>query len=203
MKTRLAIVCFIAVLGWPVLARAQDNDDWPPLSYLRSDYRRVVVVAHVRVREAEIVKTIGGYEDWHCVGEVIEPFKGKFHAGQTLEFYHGAEKGFRKELFLGDKIVFLFRNYVQAEKRWVYAVLENSTLPYTEDRVRKLRLIRNSTRKPKIKRTKFAGAPVAPTVRRARETASRYPNIRRPKWLDATGKRLLCSLCSLSVPSLL
>src|SRR5947207_14161091 len=129
MRTRTIILCFVVFLGAPMVVRAQDGDDWPTLSYLRSDYRQVAVVAHVRVREAEIVKTIGGYEDWHLVGDVVEPFKGKFRKGQTIEFYHGAEKGIRKEIFLGDKIVFLFRNYVQEVKRWVYADLENSTLP--------------------------------------------------------------------------
>ena len=152
MRTRTIILCFIVFLGAPAITPAQDNDDWPSLSYLRSDYRRVAVVAHVRVREAEIVKTIGGYEDWHLVGEVVEPFKGKFRKGQTVEFYHGAEKGIRKEIFLGEKIVFLYRNYVQEVKRWVFAVLENSTLPYTEDRVQKLRKIKHSTRQSPIKR---------------------------------------------------
>jgi hypothetical protein len=135
MRIRILMLCFLAFLGLPAVIHAQDGDDWPSLSYLRSDYQQVAVVAHLKVREAEIVKTIGGYEDWHLTGEVIEPFKGKFRKGQTIEFYHGAEKGFRKDLFLGDKIVFLFRNFVREEKRWVYAVLENSTLPYTRDRV--------------------------------------------------------------------
>lgn len=126
---------------------AQTSDEWPPISYLRSDYRQVSVVAHVRVREAEVVNTIGGYEDWHLVGEVVESFKGKFRAGTKIEFYHGAEKGFRRELFLGDKIIFLERNYVEKEKRWVLAVLENSTLPYYESTARKLRKIRGNPRK--------------------------------------------------------
>ena len=152
MRTRTIIFCFAILLTMPVLARAQDGDDWPSLSYLRNDYRQVAVVAHVRIREAEIVKTIGGYEDWHLVGDVLEPFKGKFRKGQTVEYYHGAEKGIRREIFLGEKIVFLFRNYVREEKRWVLAVLENSTLPYTEDRVLKLRKIQHSTRKSTIKR---------------------------------------------------
>ena len=151
MPIRIVIICVLLVLALPVIVSAQDNDDWPSLSYLRSDYRQVALVAHVRVREAEIVKTIGGYEDWHLVGDVVEPFKGKLRKGQTVEFYHGAEKGFRKELFVGEKIVFLIRNYVREEKRWVFAVLENSTLPYTEDRVRKLRKIRNSTKYPTVK----------------------------------------------------
>jgi hypothetical protein len=126
-------------------ATAQNDDDnWPSLSYLRSDYRQVRVVARVNVRTAEIVNRIGGYEDWHLVGEVIEPFKGKFRQADPIDFYHGAEKGFRRELFLGDKIVFLDRNYVEKEKRWVWAVLENSTLAYNDDRAQKLRRIRRS-----------------------------------------------------------
>jgi hypothetical protein len=128
----------------PVAVIAQDDAQWPSMSYLRSDYRSVVVVAHVRVQEAEIVNRIEGYEDWRLRGEVIEPFKGKFATGQKIEFYHGAETGFRKELFLGEKIVFLLRNFHEQDKKWVYAVLENSTLPYTEDRVRKLRTIKRS-----------------------------------------------------------
>jgi len=147
MRTQTIILGLLLLLGVPLIARAQDGDDWPSLSYLRSDYRQVAVVAHVRVRDAELVKTIGGYEDWHLAGEVLEPFKGKFRKGQTVDYYHGAEKPVRRELFLGEKIVFLFRNYVREEKRWVLAVLENSTLPYTEDRVRKLRKIQHSTRK--------------------------------------------------------
>jgi hypothetical protein len=100
------------------------------------------------VREAEIVNRIGGYEDWRIVCDIIEPFKGKLRKGQEFVFYHGAEAGFKKELFLGDKIVFLIRNYVEKEKKWVYAVIENSTLPYNEDRVKKLRtIVRGSQRR--------------------------------------------------------
>lgn len=149
MRIAILILGLLVLLGMPAVTQAQDNDDWPPLSYLRSDYRQVAVVVRIRVREAEIVKTIGGYEDWHLTGEVVESFKGKFRKGQTLDYYHGAEKGFRKELFLGDKIVFLYNNYVQEVKRRVLAVLENSTLPYNEDRVHKLRKIRQSATRRK------------------------------------------------------
>ena len=144
MRNRIIILCFLIFLALPVVAAAQDDPQWPPLSYLRSDYRQVVAVAHVRAREAEIVKTIGGYEDWRIVADVVEVFKGKLRKGKSVVYYHGAEKGFRKELFLGDKIVFLERNYVEEVKRWVYAVLENSTLASTEDRIQKLRKIKRS-----------------------------------------------------------
>jgi len=142
------LVLLLVASLFPVAGHGQkDDDEWPSLSYLRSDYRHVRVVARVNVRTAEIVNRIGGYEDWHLVGEVIEPFKGTFHENDPVDFYHGAEKGFRRELFLGDKIVFLERNYVEKEKRWVWAVLENSTLAYNEDRAQKLRQIRRSQTK--------------------------------------------------------
>jgi len=124
----------------PVCVSAQDDDEWPSLSYLRSDYKAVAVVAHVRVKEAEITNRIVGYENWRIRGEVIESFKGKFKKGDAIEFMHGAEAGFKKETFMGEKIVFLLSER-EGERRY-YAVLENSTLPYTETRVKKLRLIR-------------------------------------------------------------
>lgn len=136
----------IALLA-PITVAAQDDQQWPPMTYLKSDYRSAAVVAHVRVSEAEIVNQIGGYEDWQVRGEVIESFKGKFRRGDSLLFYHGAEAGFRKELFLGEKIVFLTRNFHEKEKQWVYAVLENSTLPFNEYRAGKLRTIERSARR--------------------------------------------------------
>jgi hypothetical protein len=144
--TRIGVISTIFAVALSGAMAGQKNDEWPPLSYLRSDYRRVSVVVRVRATDAEIVNRIGDYEDWHIVGEVIEPFKGKFRKGDRIEYYHGAEAGFRKELFLGDQIIFLERNFVQKEKRWVFAVLENSTLPYTKDRIDKLRSIARATK---------------------------------------------------------
>ena len=141
MKVALSLL----ILFLSTAAIAQDDPNWPSLSYLKSDYRQSVVVAHVRVTQAEIVGQIPGYDDWRLVGEVIEPFKGKFRKGQTITFYHGAESGFKKELFVGDKIIFLQRNYHDKTKQWVYAVIENSTLPHNEDRVAKLRKIKGGT----------------------------------------------------------
>ena len=147
MKIALTLLLLLSTA-----AMAQDDPQWPSLNYLRSDYRESVVVGHVRVTEAEIVNRIPGYDDWRIVCEVVEPFKGKFKKGQTFTYYHGAEAGFKKELFLGEKILFLHRNYHDKEKRWVYAVIENSTLPYNEDRVVKLRKIKRSVqRKPAAK----------------------------------------------------
>lgn len=136
----LKILLALAVSFGPTL---QDDDNWPPLSYLRHDYKSVVVVAHVRIEQAEITSRVGGYENWKINAVVLESFKGKFKKGDSLEFFHGAEAGFKKEHFTGEKIVFLLAES-DRERKHYYAVLENSTLPYTKDRITKLRLIRKS-----------------------------------------------------------
>jgi hypothetical protein len=122
----------------------QDEEDWPSLSYLRSDYKAVRVVAHILIREAKITSRIVGYENWTVSCEVLESFKGKFRKGDVFTYVHGAEAGFKNEYFTGQKIVFLLAEYDKDKKEWRYSVLENSTLPYTESRVKKLRSIRNS-----------------------------------------------------------
>jgi hypothetical protein len=82
---------------------------------------------------------------------VLESFKGRFRKGDTIEYFHGAEAGFKKEYFTGEKIVFLLADYDNKKKAFRYSVLENSTLPPTADRVRKLRTISRSLlkRRPK------------------------------------------------------
>ena len=146
MRNRPALVVgavvtlVVGVLVAPVSVFAQDDDEWPSLSYLRSDYKAVAVVAHIRIKEAEITNRIVGYENWRIRAEVIESFKGKFKKGDAIEYMHGAEAGFKKEYFTGEKIVFLLAE--RERDRKYYAVLENSTLPYNEDRVKKLRVIR-------------------------------------------------------------
>ena len=120
------------------------DDNWPSLSYLRSDYKAVSIVAHIRIEKAEIASRIGGYENWKVSAVVIESFKGKFKKGDAIEYFHGAEAGFKQEYFTGEKIVFLlFDRGRNAE--FTYTVLENSTLSPNTDRINKLRLIRRSS----------------------------------------------------------
>jgi hypothetical protein len=130
----------------PVCVRAQDDDNWPPLSYLRSDYKSVQIVAHIRIQKAQITNRVGGYENWKINAVVIESFKGKFKKGDVFTYFHGAEAGFKKEYFSGEKIVFLL-----AESGH-YVVLENSTLPSNPDRIKKLRLIKGSSSRKRSKR---------------------------------------------------
>jgi len=130
-----------------LFATAQTDDSWPSLRYLKSDYKSVRVVAHVRIHQAEIVNKIPGYDNWKISAEVIEPFKGKFRKGDVLEYFHGAEAPSKKEFFTGDKIVFLLGEYDREKKSMRYSVLENSTLASAPDRIRKLRLIRSAAQK--------------------------------------------------------
>jgi hypothetical protein len=139
---RLLLKAAIIILVLPSFLSAQDDANWPSLSYLRSDYKAVAVVAHVRIQQAEITSRIPGYENWKIRAEVLEPFKGRFKKGDVIEYFHGAEAGFKREHFTGEKIVFLLAEKDREGKH--YSVLENSTLPYTKDRVSKLRRIRRS-----------------------------------------------------------
>ena len=149
MKTIVRVIMLVLLL--PLCPAAQTDDTWPSLGYLRSDYRSVRVVAHVRIRESEIVNRIPGYDNWKIVAEVIEPFKGKFRKGEVIEYFHGAEAPSKKEFFTGEKIVFLLAEYDKEKKALRYSVLENSTLAPAPNRLKKLRLIRSSARRRRVK----------------------------------------------------
>ena len=143
------IVCaFVLFCG---KAFAQDEDNWPSLSYLKNDYKAVSIVAHIRIQEAGITSRIGGYENWKVTAVVLESFKGKFKKGDVIVYFHGAEAGFKQEYFTGEKIVFLLADR-EPKAEFRYTVLENSTLSHTTDRINKLRLIRKSSQ-PKRRRT--------------------------------------------------
>ncbi|HEX6717728.1 MAG TPA: hypothetical protein VF088_11495 [Pyrinomonadaceae bacterium] len=138
MKLLLKLSILLLVL--PTCVFAQDDENWPSLSYLRSDYKVVSIVAHIRIQQAEITNRVGGYENWHVRAEVLESFKGTFKKGDVIEYFHGAEAGFKGDYFTGEKIIFLLAER-DKDRKLHYSVLENSTLPYTKDRVAKLRLI--------------------------------------------------------------
>ena len=142
MKTIIRMSVFVLLL--PLYSSAQREESFPPLSYLRSDYKSVSVVAHVLLRDAEITARIGGYENWKITAEVLEPFKGRIRKGDVIEYFQGAEASLKKEFFKGEKIIFLLAEHEGEKKTLRYSALENSTLPHTADRVRKLRIIKRS-----------------------------------------------------------
>ena len=61
MKTLGCVIMLVLFL--PSGAAAQADDTWPPLNYLRGDYKSVRIVAHVRIRESNIVNQIPGYDN--------------------------------------------------------------------------------------------------------------------------------------------
>lgn len=150
MKPLLKACAMLLLLASASTLPAQDDDNWPPLSYLRNDYKAVSTVAHIRIREAEITSRIGAYENWKIVAVVLEPFKGKFKKDDVIEYFHGAEAGVKREYFTGEKIVFLLAERDE-QRKLRYSVLENSTLPPNEDRIGKLRSLRRShlSRRPR------------------------------------------------------
>ena len=150
MKTVLRASILVFLL--PFSCSAQDDESWPSLSYLRNDYRSVSVVAHVLIRDAEITGRVGGYENWKVTSEVLESFKGRLRKGDVIEYFQGAEAGLKKEYFKGEKIVFLLADHNVEKNTIRYSVLENSTLPYTADRARKLRTIKKSYAKSRSRR---------------------------------------------------
>ena len=89
---KLFLKVFIVLLVLPAVVFAQDDEDWPSLSYLRSDYKAVAVVAHIRIQHAEITSRIIGYENWTIRAEVIEPFKGKFKKGDVIRKFSSDDK---------------------------------------------------------------------------------------------------------------
>lgn len=133
------------------ILRGKENDEsnWPPLSYLRNDYKAVSEVAHIRIQQAEIDSRIRGYENWKIVAQVVESFKGTFKKGDVIDYFHRAEAGFQREYFTRELIVFL--RYESDVGKPRYSVLENSTLFHTKDRVRKLRMIRSAAQSYKAK----------------------------------------------------
>lgn len=143
MMSKRLLKALIVLLVLPVCVLAQDDDHWPPLSYLRSDYKSVAIVAHIRIEQAEITNRVGGYENWKIKAVVLESFKGRFKKGDVIDYFHGAEAGFKQEYFTGEKIVFLLHERDRDRKRY-YAVLENSTLAYSKESITKLRSIRRS-----------------------------------------------------------
>src|SRR5258705_11685337 len=105
---RTAFKLILLLLLMPSCVSAQAEEDFPSLEYLTNDYKAVVVVVHVQIREAEISGRVGGYENWRVLCEVLEPFQGKFLTGGAIESFHGAEAGFKKPYFMGEQIQCLF-----------------------------------------------------------------------------------------------
>ncbi len=137
------LLLFFACLS----AAAQEGRNvYPSFDQLRSDYRQVGVVAHVRVKSVKYAAP-----DVHPLyvlrGEIIEPLKGKIRRGQPLSFYLAVEEGFDVNSRLGDWIVFLEGSDNSPTHKWSWFALENSSLPYSKEIINKMRKVRRLSRR--------------------------------------------------------
>lgn len=123
------------------------EDNVPPLQQLRNDYNQVSVVAHVRVLDAKVIDKVGEHVLYAMNCQVVELLKGDAERGQSLRFHTDAEEGSEVESFLGEKIVFLNESTDEQTKKSTLSSLENSTLPYSEEAISKLREIKTSRKK--------------------------------------------------------
>ena len=137
---RPILACTLILWLIPLPALAQDDEEWPPLDYVRNDYQAVQVVAHVQGFGATLVSQIPGYDTWRVSCVVLEPFKGPFAGGDTLMYFHGVEAPSRPGMFSEERVVFLLAEN-NAEWGFYYAALENSTLPASETLLGKLRSV--------------------------------------------------------------
>src|ERR1051325_11286994 len=96
---RVLLALVFGLIAATAASAQNDDDNWPAMSYLRSDYRQVSVVARVNVRTAEIVNRISGYEDWHLVGDVIEPLEENFRKGDRSTSTTVLRRGFAASYF--------------------------------------------------------------------------------------------------------
>ena len=110
MRKLLLTVC--ALLAFSPAPRAVERQSY---SQLKSDYSQVGAVARVKFATVEFAAP-----DVHPLyvvrGTVVEPYKGLFKQGQSIEFYFNAEEDYDvSRLAGGEWVVFLdakFRNSV-------------------------------------------------------------------------------------------
>ena len=145
------MLCLCACLG----ARAQHGRDYyPTFEQLRSDYRQVALVAHVKVKSLKFAAP-GPHDLYAAESEVVEPLKGRLRRGQPLRFYMAFEQGVKTDRWLGEWIVFLESSDNSPDGRRSWFTLENSSLPYSEVIIAEMRKVRRLSRrkvKPKYGR---------------------------------------------------
>ncbi|HEY6121426.1 MAG TPA: hypothetical protein VIV66_15815 [Pyrinomonadaceae bacterium] len=119
----------------------------PSYNQLRDDYHQVSAVARVFVDDT--VPLNGGDQysyEFIARGKVIEAFKGDFRAGQPIEFYVRAERGYDHKAQRGNWIFFLNQRLDQQTRKSTYHELENSMRPPSKAILAKLRRLKREHR---------------------------------------------------------
>ena len=152
-------------------ASAQDEYDTENFSAMKSDYKKVRAVAHVKVKSVEPVED-RGYITYAADGEIVESFKGEFKPRQPLKFYFIAEPGHDiKKWYPKERIVFLEGKHpiksASGETGWFE--LENSHREPDKENISIMRRIKSGRKRINKKRRQ--------TIRRTgKRTASALEN---------------------------
>jgi hypothetical protein len=128
-------------------ASAQETFDGRTLSGIKSDYKSVGIVVHVKIKNIELANSELN-QLYRVEGETIETFKGNTKKGESLTFYFSAEKGYDAQKLAGKEwIVFLEseRSIPTGGKAWFE--LENSKLTASKKLAAQLRKLRKTTKK--------------------------------------------------------
>jgi hypothetical protein len=128
------------------------------LSFLKSDFRQVDVVAYVDVKERKLEDFLGGdngcesdkgtgYCLYRLKAELKEVFKGGI-SGKTIEFYETTDMDYPKKYLLGEKVVFLNWSDNYPDKNRGLGTIQNSTREIKFDILKKMRKIAGEKTKP-------------------------------------------------------
>jgi hypothetical protein len=128
-------------------ASAQETFNGRSFSGIKADYKSVLVVAHVKIKNIELAASELN-PLYRVESETVEAFKGKLKKGESLTFYFNAEKGYDAQKLAGKEwIVFLEveRPMPSGGKGWFE--LENSKLTPSKKLGVQLRKLKNTTKK--------------------------------------------------------
>jgi hypothetical protein len=132
-------------------ALAQNNY---PLASVREDFHEASVVVRVNITDTKLTGNDDGYYyGFIASGRITESLKGKFKAGQHLEFYVRAEQGYDHTRLRGDQIAFL-TSFVNRRNGPFQTLPDgNSVDPYSPELLAKVRTTwRESQRRLKTRR---------------------------------------------------
>jgi hypothetical protein len=128
MKTKISVV-LLSILLLAIGASAQDNYGGRELSGIKSDFKSVGAVAHVKINSIEKAAD-AAHPLYKVESTVVETFKGKMAKGKSFVFYFNAEEDYDVQKLTGKEwVVFLEKEGTVPAGGNGWYELENSTIP--------------------------------------------------------------------------
>ena len=125
---------------------ANAQNDTRRFSQLTWDYNQVGIVAHVKINSIEFAAP-GVHPLYVARSEIIEPFKGNFKRGQSLDIYFHVEEDYDAKGLLGERIVFLEDERPVPSGGTGWYALENSSRRPSQRIIAQMRRIRQARRR--------------------------------------------------------